>query len=82
MLIKIVTKILHFPVLNFLGGFDLQEDPSIIVEHLLSMLHQLLLSHQDLSLDESLKIYVNVLSLDHMNFNQNIKKKCSKKKIN
>lgn len=50
------------------GGFDLQENADAAVDHLLGMLQQFLTSNQDLSLNKSFKVYINVLSIDHMKY--------------
>lgn len=57
------------------GGFDLQEESNLMVDRLLGMLYQFLTSNQNLELDNTFKVYINVLSIEHSNLNRNNKKK-------
>ena len=56
------------PMINGLntGGFDIQESSSEMVQRVLTMLQQYLVSNQNLQLDETFKIYLKVLSVKHM----------------
>lgn len=56
------------PMINGLntGGFDLQENSNQLVERILTMLEQFLVSNQTLKLDETFKVYLKVLSIEHM----------------
>ena len=60
------------PMVNGLntGGFDLQENSVEMVQRLLTMLEQFLVSNQNLKLDESFKVYLKVLSVQHMQHKQ------------
>jgi hypothetical protein len=66
------------PMINGLntGAFDIQENGSEMIERLLKMLNQFLISNQTLQVNKTFKVYVKVLSIDHMNFkkNQTVKK--------
>ena len=57
------------PMINGLntGGFDIQESSSEMVQRVLSMLEQFLVSNQSLQLDDTFKVYLKVLSIRHMN---------------
>ena len=70
------------PMINGLntGGFDLQESPLNIVQRVLQMLEQFLISNQTVQLDETFKVYLKVLSVDHMNFKKNQKPRIQKRK--
>lgn len=62
------TKLLEAIIKNILlGGFELHEDTSAIevVDRLLAMLNQYLISHKHLQLDRSFKVYVKILSSSH-----------------
>lgn len=50
------------------GGFDLQnsEAAAEITDRILSMLTQFLLSNQSLKLNETFKVFIKILSIDHM----------------
>lgn len=50
-----------------LGGFELHEDTSAteMVDRLLAMLNQYLISHKHLQLDRSFKVYIKILSSGH-----------------
>ena len=51
----------------FLGGFNLQGDGATeMVERILSMLTQFLISNQSLQINKSFKVYVKILSINHM----------------
>lgn len=54
------------PMVNGLntGGFDIEHDSKENVNKLLAMLQQFLISNQELSLNNSFKVYINVLSID------------------
>jgi len=54
----------------YLGGFDLALDSSVMVDRLLSMLNQVLISNQNLTMDNTFKVYINVLSIEHMRYKQ------------
>ena len=60
------------PMINGLntGGFDLQESSTEIVERVLQMLEQFLVSNQSLKLNETFKVYLKVLSVDHIKYNK------------
>ena len=60
------------PMINGLntGGFDIQDSSSEMVQRLLSMLQQFLVSNQNLKLDKSFKVYLKVLSIQHMKHKQ------------
>ena len=49
------------------GGFELQSDTSAkeMVDRLLGMLNQYLISHQKLQLDNDFKVYIKILSSEH-----------------
>jgi hypothetical protein len=51
-----------------------------MVERLLKMLDQFLISNQTLKLDETFKVYLKVLSIDHTNFKKTIKGRIHKKR--
>ncbi len=70
------------PMINALntGGFDLQESVSDMIDRILTMLQQFLISNNSLRLNNSFKVYVKVMSIDHMRFKQNRKKKMNPKK--
>ncbi len=63
-----------------LGGFDLQETSEEMVERILKMLEQFLISNQTLKLDETFKVYVKVYSIDHMNFKKTLPKRIQPKR--
>lgn len=65
------------PLVNGLntGGFDIQEDSKKSVDRLLAMLEQYLISNQELSLNKSFKVYINVLSIDHDRYKATLKRK-------
>ena len=69
---------------KILGGFDLHENSGGIINRLLEILQQFLLSDQniDLELHKSFKVYVNVLSVNHLDFKKNFprKKQLNKRK--
>ena len=51
----------------FSGGFNLQGDGATeMVERILSMLSQFLISNQSLEINNSFRIYIKILSVDHM----------------
>jgi hypothetical protein len=67
------------PMINGLntGGFDIQENSLEMVQRLLTMLEQFLVSNQSIKLDESFKVYIKVLSVQHMNYKQSKKQKAN-----
>jgi hypothetical protein len=70
------------PMINALntGGFDLQDSISEMVERILKMLQQFLISNSSLRLNNSFKVYVKVMSIEHMKFKQNRRKKINPRK--
>ena len=70
------------PMINGLntGGFDIQESGTEIVERLLKMLEQFLVSNQTLKLDKTFKVYLKVLSIAHMKYQKNAKKRVNRKR--
>ena len=66
-----------------LGGFELHGDTSAseIVDRVLAMLNQYLISHQNLQLDESFKVYVKILSSEHSAQKRIIKIRAKRKNI-
>jgi hypothetical protein len=62
------------------GGFDLQETSQEMVERLLKMLDQFLISNQTLKLDETFRVYLKVLSIEHINFRKSIRGRIHKKR--
>ena len=70
------------PMINGLntGGFDIQETGSDIVERILKMLEQFLVSNQTLKLDNTFKVFLKVLSINHMKYNQKSKKRIHRKR--
>ena len=70
------------PMINGLntGGFDMQENSIEMVQRILQMLEQFLISNQTLRLDESFKVYLKVLSVEHMHFKNKQKPRIHKKK--
>jgi hypothetical protein len=80
----VIFECLRVQSKKILGGFDLHEDSGAIINRLLEILQQFLLSDQniDLALDKSFKVYVNVLSVNHINFKKNFprKKQSNKRK--
>ena len=67
----------------FKGGFELHNDTSAseVVDRLLAMLNQYLISHQKLQLDQSFKVYLKVLSSDH-SVQKKLTRTAQKKKTN
>jgi hypothetical protein len=65
------------PMINALntGAFDLQEGINDMVERILKMLQQFLISNNSLRLNNTFKVYVKILSIEHMRFNERRKKK-------
>ena len=70
------------PMINGLntGGFDIQDSGTQIIERVLKMLEQFLISNQTLKLDETFKVYLKVLSIPHIKFNQNNRKRVHRKR--
>jgi hypothetical protein len=64
----------------FSGGFDLQETSSEMVQRVLKMLEQFLISNQTLKLDESFKVYLKILSIEHMKFKNRMNGRVHKKR--
>ena len=64
------------PMINGLntGGFDIQESGSEIVDRVLKMLEQFLISNQTLKLDNTFKVYLKVLSVAHMKYKKMTRK--------
>ena len=61
------------------GGFDLHETNGAaeMVEHVLNMLSQYLISNETLKLNKTFKLYLKILSIDRMkfqNYNSNKRK--------
>ena len=52
-----------------------------MVERILKMLEQFLISNQTLKLNETFKVYLKVLSIEHMKYKKNIKESKKSKKI-
>jgi heme oxygenase len=71
------------PMINGLntGAFDIQDNGSQMIERLLKMLNQFLISNQSLQVNNTFKVYIKVLSIDHMNYKKNMpaKKKPKRK---
>ena len=63
------------PMINGLntGGFDIQESAFEMVDRVLKMLEQFLVSNQTLKLDKTFKVYVKILSIEHIK-DKNVKK--------
>ena len=69
-----MTAILHFYIIwNIIehyfskGGFNLHGNGAAqMVDRILSMLSQFLISNQSLEIDNSFRVYVKILSIDHM----------------
>ena len=70
------------PMINGLntGGFDIQENPSDMVDRVLKMLEQFLVSNQSLKLNKTFKVYLKVLSIEHMKFKNQIKQRIHPKR--
>jgi hypothetical protein len=70
------------PMINALntGGFDLQDNINEMIERILKMLQQFLISNNSLRLNSSFKVYVKVMSIDHMKYKRGLKKKKNPKK--
>ena len=66
------------------GGFELQSDTSAkeMVDRLLGMLNQYLISHQKLQLDDDFKVYIKILSSEHTAQKRLTKAIMKKKKVN
>ena len=62
------------PMINGLntGGFELhnKDDAKLMVERVLKMLYQYLISNQTLKLDETFKVYLKILSVDHLRYKE------------
>jgi hypothetical protein len=73
------------PMVNGLntGGFDIQENASEMVDRLLRMLNNFLISNQSMQVNETFKVYIKVLSIDHLNHKKQNpqRKKVIKKKF-
>jgi hypothetical protein len=72
------------PMINALntGGFDIQEGIDEMIERVLKMLQQFLISNNSLRLNNTFKVYVKVLSIDHIKYKKSRKKKKNPKKRN
>ena len=72
------------PMINGLntGGFDIQEDASEMVNRVLKMLEQFLISNQTLQINETFKVYLKVLSIEHLNFKKYSKMRKHPKRSN
>lgn len=72
------------PLVNGLntGAFDIEDDASSLVDRLLGMLNSYLISNQNLELNNTFKIYVNVLSLDKDHFKKYKQKIPKKRNLN
>ena len=70
------------PMINGLntGGFDIQDSGVQIIERVLKMLEQFLVSNQTLKLDETFKVYLKVLSIPHIKFKESNRKRVHKKR--
>ena len=70
------------PMINGLntGGFDIQENGSEIVERVLKMLEQFLISNQTLKLDNTFKVFLKVLSISHIKYNKTNKRRTHRKR--
>ncbi len=70
------------PMINALntGGFDIQDGVDQMIERVLKMLQQFLISNNSLRLNNTFKVYVKVLSIDHMKYKKSRKKKNNPKK--
>ena len=70
------------PMINGLntGGFDIQESALEMVERVLKMLEQFLVSNQTLHLDDSFKVYLKILSIEHLKFKANSKPRIQQKR--
>ena len=70
------------PMINGLntGGFDIQDSGTDIVDRVLKMLEQFLISNQTLKVDETFKVYLKVLSIPHIKFKQNDRKRVHRKR--
>ena len=62
------------------GGFDIQDSGTDIVDRVLKMLEQFLISNQTLKVDETFKVYLKVLSIPHIKFKQNDRKRVHRKR--
>jgi len=74
----VYLDIFQSPMINALnsGGFLLSDDSNEIVDRILGILYQFLNSDQnmDLELNDTFKVYINVLSVDHVNFQNKSKR--------
>jgi hypothetical protein len=70
------------PMINGLntGPFDIHEGSSEMVQRLLAILNQFLMSNQSLKVNETLKIYVKILSVEHLKYKTTQKSKKNPKK--
>ncbi len=70
------------PMINALntGGFDLQDGINEMTDRVLKMLQQFLISNNSLRLNNTFKVYVKILSIDHMKYKKNRKQKKNFKK--
>jgi hypothetical protein len=65
------------PMINGLntGAFDIHEGAIEMVKRLLQILNQFLISNQSLKVNDTFKVYVKVLSVDHLNFKAQMPKR-------
>ena len=70
------------PMINGLntGGFDIQESSIDMVERVLKMLEQFLVSNQSLRLNDTFKVYLKILSIEHLKFKANSKQRTHPKR--
>jgi G:T-mismatch repair DNA endonuclease (very short patch repair protein) len=71
------------PMVNGLntGAFDIHEGASEMVKRLLQILNQFLISNQSLKVNDTFKVYVKVLSVEHVNFKAQMPKKKIRKTV-
>jgi hypothetical protein len=76
---SINNKEIHMLIL---GGFNLHEQNGAqdMVEKILTMLSQFLISNQPLQLNETFKVYLKILSIDHMKVKEREKARTQKKR--
>ena len=69
----VYVDLFQSPMINALnsGGYLLSDDSNEVIQRLLSILNQFLISDNNINLElnDTFKIYVNVFSVDHVNFN-------------
>jgi hypothetical protein len=62
------------------GGFVLHDNINEMIERILKMLQQFLISNNSLRLNNTFKVYVKVLSIDHIKYKKGRKKKPNPRK--